>query len=39
MRFALFLASLGRSYGWLKGSLTDLRAQLVDPFFRQITFG
>jgi len=39
MRFALFLASLCHGQGGLKRSLTDLRAQLIDPFFRQITLG
>jgi hypothetical protein len=39
MRIALFPANLGRRYGRLEDSLTDLSAQLVDPFFRQIAFG
>jgi hypothetical protein len=39
MRFVLFLASLGGGYSRLKSSLTHLRAELVDSFFRQIALG
>jgi len=39
MRFTFFLASLDRGHGRLKRRLADLRTQLIDPFFRQITLG
>jgi hypothetical protein len=38
MRITLFLASLCRRKSRLKNGISDLRAQLIDPFFGLIAF-